>query len=66
MNTWTVLKTFLKINYLIKYKLFRSLKDEDISEKQCPAANNIWRVCKINTMGDYYESLFKNKCFVIS
>ena len=41
-----------------KSKLFSSLKDNCISEKDYLKANNIWNVFKMNTMGDYHDLYF--------
>ena len=46
MNTWTVSKDFLKINYLINVNFFSSLKDKYISEKVYLKAIDIWNVFK--------------------
>ena len=59
MNTWRVLKDFLKINYHDKSKFFSSLKDECVSEKNYLKAVNIWNVFKMNTMGDYHDLYLK-------
>ena len=56
MNTWTVLKNFLKINYLINVNFFGSLKNECISEKDYFHAIDVC-VFKLNTVG-YYQDLY--------
>ena len=40
-------------------KIFSSLKDNCISEKDYLKGNNIWNVFKINTMGDYHDLYLK-------
>ena len=40
-------------------KIFSSLKDKCISEKDYLKANDIWNVFKINTMGDYHDLYLK-------
>ena len=59
MNTWIVLKYFLKIKYLIGVNFFSSLKYECISEKDYLASINVWNVFKMNTIGDYYDFYLK-------
>ena len=52
MNIWTILKSFLKINYRLGKKIFSSLKDECISEKYYLHVIDVWNVFKINIL--YY------------
>ena len=40
-------------------KIFNSLKDGCISEKDCFKANNIWKVSKMNTMSDSHDLYLK-------
>ena len=65
MNIWTVLISFLKINYLIDVSFLVLLKDAYISEKDYMKPDNIWNVFKMNTMGDYHD-LYLKTCFIIS
>ena len=53
MNTWTVLKDFLKINYLIKKHFYKSLKSKHISGKDYLRAVKIWSNSEMKNMGDY-------------
>ena len=55
MNEWTVLKDFLKINYLIKNTFNKSLKNKAISEKDYLQAVKIWNNFKMKDMGDYHD-----------
>ena len=64
MNTYTVLKMFLKIKYLIGF--FSSLKDESISEKDYLKANNVWDVFKMNTMADYHDVYLKTDVLLLA
>ena len=64
MNTYTVLKIFLKIKYLIGF--FSSLKDESISEKDYLKANNVWDVFKMNTMADYHDVYLKTDVLLLA
>ena len=48
------------------YKFFSSLKEKCISEKDYFRALDVWNVFKMNTMDDYHDLYFKNRCFIIS
>ena len=45
-------------------KLFSSLKDECISEKDYRRDNNIWNVFKMNSVGDYHEDLYLKDLYI--
>ena len=63
----TVLKSFLKINYLIDLNCLSSLKDECISEKDYLRAINVWNVLKEKIMGDYHDDLYlKTDIFLLA
>ena len=63
----TVLKSFLKINYLIDLNCLSSLKDECISEKDYLRAINVWNVLKEKIMGDYHDDLhLKTDIFLLA
>ena len=47
-------------------KLFSSLKDKCISEKNYLKANNIWNVLKINTMSDYHDLYLKTDVLLLA
>ena len=47
-------------------KFFSSLKDKYISEKDYQRANNIWNVCKMNTMGDYHDLYLKTDVLLLA
>ena len=47
-------------------KLFCSLKDKCISEKDYLKANNIWNVFKMNAMGDYHELCLKTDVLLLA
>ena len=49
------MKSFLKIKLSDKTKIYSSLKDECIGEKDYLHANNDWNAFKTNTMGDYVD-----------
>ena len=59
MNTWTILKDFLKTNCLISVIFFSSLKDNGISEEEYQRANSVWNIFKMNTLGDYHDFYLK-------
>ena len=46
-----------------RWKLFSSLKDKCISEKDYLKGNNLWHVFKMNKMGDYYDPYLKSVIF---
>ena len=52
-------KKFSENKLRIRCKLFSSLKDKCISEKDYLKADNIWNVFKMNTMGDYHDLYLK-------
>ena len=47
-------------------KIFSSLKDVCISEKDYLKANNIWNVFKMNTMGDYHDLYLKTDVLLLA
>ena len=49
MNIWSVLKSFLNINYLVNVNFFSSLKDEGYL-----LVINVLNVFKMNTTSDIY------------
>ena len=59
MDTWTVLRGFLKINYLTDVSFSVFLKDICIIEKHYLKANNVWNLFKMNKMGDYHDLYLK-------
>ena len=59
MNTWTVLKDFLKKNYLIKKHFYRSLKtglvkelDVHITDKEYLTCIKIWNRINMKNMDE--------------
>ena len=66
MNIWTVLRSFLKNKLPHRCKIFSSLKDKCISEKDYLKANNIWNVFKMNTMGDYHDLYLKTDVLLLA
>ena len=63
MNIWTILRSFLKINFLIavSFSVFNF-----ISEKDYLKASNIWTVFKMNTMGDYHDLYLKTDVLLLA
>ena len=47
-------------------KIFSSLKDECISEKDYLKAKNIWNVFEMNTMGDYHDRHLKTEVLLLA
>ena len=47
-------------------ELFRSLKDECISEKDHSDAINVWNTFKMNTMGDYHDLYLKTYVLLLA
>ena len=47
-------------------KIFSSLKDECISEKDYLKAKNIWNVFEMNTMGDYHDLHLKTDVLLLA
>ena len=45
--------------------VFNSLKDKGISEKHYRAANNIWNVFEMNTMGNYHDFYLKTNVLLL-
>ena len=66
MNTWTVLKDFLKVNCLIKKHFYRSLKNKYISEKDYLHAVKIWNTFKMKNMGDYNDLCSKTDVLLLA
>ena len=57
-------KKFSENKLLDISKLFSSLKDECISEKDYRRDNNIWNVFKMNSVGDYHEDLYLKDLYI--
>ena len=55
MNTWTISKRFLKMNYQISVIILVFYK-MNVSVKK---TINVWNVFKMNTMGDYHVLYLK-------
>ena len=77
MNTWTVLKDFLKKNCLIKTHFYRSLKnrklmvevkrlDGHIADKEYLTCIKIWKRFNMKNMVGYDDHFLKKNCAVIS
>ena len=66
MNIWTVLKSFLKINYLTSVNCFCFLKEKCISEKDYSQASNDWNAFKINTVADYHDLYLKTEVLLLT
>ena len=47
-------------------KIFSSLKDVFVSEKDFLKANNIWNVFKMNVMGDYHDLYLKTDVLLLA
>ena len=47
-------------------KVFSSLKDECVSEKDSLKAINIWNVFKVNTMGNYHDLYLKTDVLLLA
>ena len=47
-------------------KIFSSLKDEFISEKDYLKADNIWNVFKMKTVGDYHDLYLKTDVLLLA
>ena len=66
MNIWTVLRSFLKIYYLIDVSFLVLQKIKCITEKDYLKVNNICNVFKMNTMGDYYDLYLKSDVLLLA
>ena len=49
-----------------KCEFFSSLKDECISEKDYPRANNVWNEFKMKTMNDYHDLYLKTDVLLLA
>ena len=49
-----------------KSKLFSSLKDECISEKDYQRSNNVWNAFKMKTVGDYHDLYLKTDALLLT
>ena len=47
-------------------KVFSSLKDKCVSEKDSLKAINIWNVFKVNTMGNYHDLYLKTDVLLLA
>ena len=48
-----------------KCKLFSSLKDNGINEKEYERANNVWKVFKIKNLGKYHDLHLKTDVLLL-
>ena len=58
-------KKFFENRLPNRCKIFGSLKDKCINEKDYRAANNIWNVFKMNRMGDYHDLNLKTDVLLL-
>ena len=65
MNTWTVLKDFMKINYLIKKPFYKSLKNKHVNEKDYLHTVKRWNNFQIKNMGDYHDLFLKTDVLLL-
>ena len=65
MNTLTILKDFLKINYLIK-TFINLLKNKHIIEKHCLHAVKIWNNFDMKNIGDYHNLYLKTDVLLLA
>ena len=66
MNTWTVLKDFLKINYLIKKHFYKSLKKKHISEKDYLHTVKVWNNFEMKNISDYHDLYLKTDVLLLA
>ena len=59
-------KKFSEDKLLNKSKVFSSLKDECISEKDYQRANNIWNAFKMNSIGEYHDFYLKTDVLLLA
>ena len=59
-------KKFSENKLLDRCKVFSSLKDVCIRDKDYLEANNIWNVFKMNTMGDYHNLYLKTDVLLLA
>ena len=58
-------KNFNETKLPSKNKVFSSLKNESISEKDYKKAKNIWNTFKIKTLGKYHDLYLKTDVLCI-
>ena len=61
-----IFKMFSEDKLPDRCKIFSSLKDECISEKDYQTTNNIWNVFKLNTMSDYHDLYLKTDVLLLA
>ena len=59
-------KNFSKSKLPDRCNIFSSLKDVCISERECLKADNIWKMFKMNTMGDYHDLYLKTDVLLLA
>ena len=66
MNTRTVLKDFLKINYLIKKHFYKSLKNKHTSEKDYLHTVKVWNNFEMKNISDYHDLYLKTDVLLLA
>ena len=54
-DSWTALKSLIKLNYQKKDKFYSILNDEHITDDQYKHAQDVWNKFKLKTMGEYHN-----------
>ena len=49
-----------------KSKFFSSLKDSEISERECERAVNVWKLFKIKILGEYHDLYLKTDVLLLT
>ena len=66
MNTWTVFKDFLKINYLIKKHFYKPLKNKHTSEKDYLHTVKVWNNFEMKNISDYHDLYLKTDVLLLA
>ena len=61
-----IFKKFSENKLPNRCKVFSSLKDKCISEKDYLKADSIWNVFKMNTMGDFHDLYLKTDVLLLA
>ena len=66
MNTWMAGKNLMKHHYQIKKAFYSELNLEDITDKDCAYAQNVFKQLKLKNLGDYHDLYVQSDIFLLA